>query len=188
MTLAAGALAFASTGQAAAAPRPSGPPPEMGVVSVLGHKNIVPKRLADEINSKDWSRLTLAQLAQAGIYPGMGSGGRVMSKKEAEGSGDVSVLSAKKCKGTKNKNQVCLTITGKKLKVTEMSTRWYAKYTRYSIASFWKGSNIIHTSQTIHGSGWLGYYWGKDQKFKDGTTICTTWQEISYKPCAKIHD
>lgn len=174
------------------ASRPSGSRAGVGIVIVQGTEHAVPSDLADAINSGDWGNLTLAQLAQAGITPGMTApgGGRPITHVSHRLEQGFEPESAIGCTGLFN-SRVCIYVYGKSLHVD----RWNAAWLRFfgsppyvcTFAAYWVNNNIIETTNQACGNGSFYTYWTPNRDFPDHSQVCNTYVGVASKPCETIH-
>lgn len=151
-----------------------------GVVHVQDRQYVVSAGLASKINSQDWSGLTQAQLASAGIHPGMAApDGSLPSVVALSG---VQPKSAFGC--TAN---ICIYITGSGLLVNEWDTSASNNVPMCTFAAYWVRGSIYATTNSVCGNGDFWGYWAANRTFVDGSQLCNTWAQFAGKPCETIH-
>lgn len=134
---------------------------------------------------KNWSQLSISDLARIGIHPGMGHATITVRPPKA---GGVTANSASGCN-----DEVCIYVGGSGLIVQSWETTGLYDgpedpFCTYAV--YWAPGD------TIYATGWevcggLGTYYGYEQDtpiaFYTTTEICNTWVGIPGKPCEWVH-
>jgi hypothetical protein len=200
------AAALLTTGAAAAGPvnhgrvaSVAGSPGAAGSIVGLpdGSRVVLPE---------DFTEMTVDQLAQLGIVPGMGSAPEVAliapNDTAPTGSSDGAALlpAADDGRATSRdasgcNQRVCQQVQasgGKGLNITGWFT-WVESFpvSTCTFAAFWEGGSITSTTTQVCGeagkSSSLASKGGLPRKFANNTQVCTTWANISGKPCHTVH-
>lgn len=142
---------------------------------------------------KDYTEMTIEELAEIGIVPGMGESGdvaAVLDQTNITAAEDVSVSIGLRSASGCNKS-VCQSIVGKGLKVESWTTSVPRLPHAYcSFASFWRNGDVIGSTQTLCGNAgdtFIGLKGGLPANYADGSVVCSTWLNTAGKPCHTIH-
>jgi hypothetical protein len=130
---------------------------------------------------KDWSKMSIADLASIGIRPA--KSGAVDGYVRKTG---VRPDSAEGCSGL-----VCIVIGGSGRTIASWSTLAYPTESVCTFAVYWEptGADILDTGNEVCGGpggsfvGYLTYPVSHDYNYH----ACNTWVELSGKPCEYIH-
>lgn len=154
-----------------------------GTVKVQNRSYTVPAQLAKKINTGDWRGLSAAQLAGAGIRPGMAPpDGTKISAKFTPGA-TVTPNSASGCSG-----RVCIYVFGSGLHVDDWDTSATNSSYLCTYAGYWVAGVLTGTSNVVCGdSGQFWAYWTPARYYINGTQLCNTWLSLSGKPCETVH-
>jgi hypothetical protein len=132
---------------------------------------------------KSWIQMTISDLAEIGIHPGMGP--RVVDTHAATRT--FRPDSASSCD-----LEVCIYVTGGGLTVNSWETTgdYDGQTPVCTYAVYWAPSNTVYATGTaVCGGDGLYYGYDKDTPIIWGTaiTICNTWVEMYGKSCVGVH-
>ena len=141
-----------------------------------------------------WSELSIEDLAQLGIHPGMGpSDSLSVVAISDEGSalagvnalaGGMTPNSASGCNGN-----VCIQLYGSGLTVDNWNSQANLPVTMCSYAVYWARGAIFKTSGQTCGTGGsqLLAFSGNATTWPNQTQLCSSWVNIAGKPCETVH-
>jgi hypothetical protein len=170
-----------------------------------GHlqKHVVGAALAARINSGNWKDVTVAQLASAGIFPGMGNSaaGTATAVAKAPARAAVTAMTASAapaiitpdtgsgCNYNSAAGSMCIYVYGTGLKVTEWDSS-VANPTQIdtcTYAGYWVNNKLLTTSNETCGDS---SFWAFDTgtvTWPNQTQLCNTWIGFPGKPCLVVH-
>ena len=169
-----------------AATLPGSPATESPAGLVAGTKITLPGGRVVTL-PKPWSDMSISDLANLGIEPGMGP---KVSTSVAP-AGRVAPGSAQSASGCNQ--EVCIILTGSGRKVTGWQTT--GEYTGSSdafctYAVYWApGNSVYATGITVCGGPgeYYGYYAEVPIVWSSNIELCNTWAGIPGKPCEEVH-
>jgi hypothetical protein len=129
-----------------------------------GHlqKHVVGAALAAQINSGNWKGLTIAQLASAGIFPGMSHGATDAPMATVKAPASMAAVTA-----------------GSVANPLGIDTCTYAGY--------WFNNALLGTSNEVCGDGAFWAYDSGTITWPNQTNLCNTWVNFSGQPCLVVH-
>jgi hypothetical protein len=153
-----------------------------------GHlqKHVVGAALAARINSGNWKGLTKAQLASAGIFPGMPHNAKDAPVAVARA---VTPDTGSGCNFDPVSGSMCIYVYGTGLTTTDWDTSvsnpWGLSKCTY--AGYWVNNRLWTTSNEVCGNGAFWAYDVGTITWPNQTQLCNTWVNFSGKPCLVVH-
>ena len=165
------------------------------------HRAHPPAALAAHINSGNWKGLTQAQLASAGILPGLphSATGTPMAKAKAptptaamtgrEAPDAVRPDSGSGCNFNVVAGSMCIYVTGAGLKTTDWDTSVANPLgiDTCTYAGYWVNGKLATTSNEVCGDGEFWAYDVGTITWPNQTKLCNTWVNFSGEPCLVVH-
>jgi hypothetical protein len=170
-------LAPVMAGAATSTAQPT--PTQTGIVRVQDQVFVVPADLAAKINSQDWRGLTEAELASAGIHPGMAAPNGSHPKLSV--TSGVTPYSAFGCHAN-----VCIYVYGTGLKVNDWDASASNQIQMCTFASYWVAGVLYATTNNACGNTDFWAYWTPDRYFINGTQLCNTFVHFAGRPCETV--
>jgi hypothetical protein len=188
LTVVAGFAALSMSGTAKASTTPG---PGTGIVRTdFGgqmEEHVVPAALAEKINSGNWKGLSAAQLASAGVYPGMG-GAAHATLLPAAASAKLIPNSGSGCNYDLD-DDMCIYVQGEGLYVSSWDTQVVNNFNinGCTYAAYWVNGALWTTSNETCGNGDYWAYLTVDANFGNQTQLCNTWVNWGGRPCLTVH-
>jgi hypothetical protein len=179
--------------------------PAMGTVTTDfgGHSqhHVVDAALAAQINSGDWKDLTIAQLASAGIFPGMSDSATDALVAKAAASAAVTATTGTAdpaavtpdtgsgCNFNAVAGSMCIYVDGTGLTVTSWDTSVANPLgiDTCTYAGYWINDALALTSNEVCGDGAFWAYDSGTVTWPNQTKFCNTWVNFSGEPCLVVH-
>jgi hypothetical protein len=158
-----------------------------------GHlqKHVVAAALAAKINSGTWKNLTKAQLASAGIRPGMPgiAINAPVAVAKAKAPAAVSPDTGSGCNFNVVAGSMCIYVYGTGLKTTSWDTSVANPLgiDTCTYAGYWVNNVLALTSNTVCGNGEFWAYDSGTITWPNQTQLCNTWVNFGGKPCLVVH-
>jgi hypothetical protein len=181
---------------AAATPSFGATNPARGVVRVMINGSArdftVASALARQINSGDWRNLTIAQLASAGIHPGMTSGlGRItaaVKPARQRGGPIIRPATGQDC-SYEITDIMCMYVFGTGDYVSSWDTSVSNTFSleKCSYAAYWENGLIAGTGPELCGNGDFWAYGVFNKNLPRGAELCNSWVGWNGRPCMQLH-
>ena len=180
--------------------------PAMGTVTTDfgGHPqhHVVDATLAAQINSGDWKDLTTAQLASAGIVPGMSYGAAetlvatttaptaVATTTGTTAPAAVHPDTGSGCNFNAVAGSMCIYVYGTGLTTTswDSSVANPLGIDTCTYAGYWINDTLALTSNEVCGDGEFWAYDSGTITWPNQTQLCNTWVNFGGKPCLVVHN
>lgn len=158
-----------------------------------GHlqKHVVDAALAAKINSGNWKGLTKAELASAGIFPGMSDSATdaptAVAKPKAPAS--ITPASASGCNYGIVNGATCIYVVGTGLTTTSWDTSVANPLgiDTCTYAGYWVNGVLAVTSNEVCGDGAFWAYDSGTITWPNQTQLCNTWVNFGGRPCVTVH-
>lgn len=169
--------------------------PAMGIVRTYfgGHlqEHVVPAALAKKINSENWAGLSIAQLASAGIHPGMGGAAHATIQAAPAHAAKTNAVHPDSGSGCNYDldDDMCIYVQGTGLYVSSWDTQVVNNFELESCtyAGYWSNGGLYTTSNEVCGNGDYWAYLTVDRNFLNQTQLCNTWVNWGGRPCLTVH-
>jgi hypothetical protein len=183
----------------------SGPATGTVMTDFGGHlqKHVVAAALAEKINSGDWKGLTKAQLASAGIRPGMPGSATELPVPVAVAKAPAATTAmtgtaaraavtpdtGAGCNFNVVAGSMCIYVYGTGLKTTSWDTSVANPLgiDTCTYAGYWVDDVLAITSNEVCGDGEFWAYDVGTITWPNQTQLCNTWVNFGGKPCLVVH-